>query len=311
MDGPLPDLPAVDPHAPASEQAVSGSPAPDSAAPVSMAAGAAPTPARPPRVWPVFVALGAAVVVLSFGAGIILAVKLATSPAPRSAPDLDLGTLEGIIAVTEVVFIAAALIAARPFTPARLGLGRGRTTVGAAIAGVVGVVALSHLLYGVITLFGLGKYGNTMPWIGSRAAEAQGSRLVQMVLVVALLAGFAEELFFRGFMQRRLAARWPPWVAIAVTALCFAAVHADAAQSPLAFGLGLWLGYISYRNDSIWPAVLGHICNNAAATLGTRAHLPIGLPASLAVALIAFAAAAAYVIKSPVGSRRCQVARAA
>ena len=83
---------------------------------------------------------------------------------------------------------------------------------------------------------------------------------------VGLLAPVCEELVFRGAVLRALL-RWTSrhWVAIAISALFFALVHANPAQMPHAFIIGLLLGWLYYRTDSIVPGVVYHWINNSVA----------------------------------------------
>ena len=85
-------------------------------------------------------------------------------------------------------------------------------------------------------------------------------------LSIGLLAPLAEELVFRGAILRSLL-RWTkqPWVAIAISAIFFAAAHLNPAQLPHAFLVGLLLGWMYYRTDSIVPCVVYHWVNNTVA----------------------------------------------
>ena len=86
-------------------------------------------------------------------------------------------------------------------------------------------------------------------------------------LVVGLMAPLAEEVVFRGAVLRALL-RWKenkPWLAIAVSALLFSAVHMNPAQLPHTFLVGLLLGWMYYRTDSIVPGVVYHWVNNTVA----------------------------------------------
>ena len=84
--------------------------------------------------------------------------------------------------------------------------------------------------------------------------------------VVGLMAPLAEELVFRGAVLRALL-RWKsnPWVGIAISAMLFALVHMNPAQMPHAFLIGLLLGWMYYRTDSIIPGVVYHWVNNTVA----------------------------------------------
>ena len=84
--------------------------------------------------------------------------------------------------------------------------------------------------------------------------------------VVGLLAPVCEELVFRGAVLRALLG-WARhhWVAIGVSALLFAVAHANPAQMPHAFAVGLLLGWFYYRTHSVVPGVVFHWVNNSAA----------------------------------------------
>ena len=83
---------------------------------------------------------------------------------------------------------------------------------------------------------------------------------------IGLLAPVCEELVFRGAVLRALL-RWTPrhWLAIAISALLFALIHANPIQMPHAFLVGLLLGWLYYRTDSIVPGIVYHWVNNSIA----------------------------------------------
>ena len=85
-------------------------------------------------------------------------------------------------------------------------------------------------------------------------------------IAIGLLAPLAEEMVFRGAILRSLL-RWKqnPWVGIAISALLFAVVHMNPAQMPHAFLIGLLLGWMYWRTDSIVPGVVYHWVNNTVA----------------------------------------------
>lgn len=86
-------------------------------------------------------------------------------------------------------------------------------------------------------------------------------------LVVGLLAPVSEELVFRGAVLRVLL-QWRPaghWLAIAISALLFALIHVNPAQMPHAFAVGLLLGWLYYRTDSVIPGIVYHWINNSIA----------------------------------------------
>jgi hypothetical protein len=85
-------------------------------------------------------------------------------------------------------------------------------------------------------------------------------------VTVGLLVPIAEELVFRGAVLRellRLCSRH--WTAILLSALIFALIHGNPAQMPHAFVMGLLLGWMYWRTDSILPGVVFHWVNNSVA----------------------------------------------
>lgn len=86
-------------------------------------------------------------------------------------------------------------------------------------------------------------------------------------LSVGLLAPLSEELVLRGAVLRSLlhSPKLSPWAAIAISAVFFALIHFNPAQMPHAFAIGLLLGWMYYRTDSILPGVAFHWVNNTIA----------------------------------------------
>lgn len=84
--------------------------------------------------------------------------------------------------------------------------------------------------------------------------------------VIGLMAPLVEELVFRGAILRALL-RWKsnPWIGIVISAIMFSAIHMNPAQMPHAFLIGILLGWMYYRTDSIVPGVVYHWVNNTIA----------------------------------------------
>lgn len=90
--------------------------------------------------------------------------------------------------------------------------------------------------------------------------------LVMTVLLVGLLAGFSEELFFRGMIQRLLiTSRVNPHIAIWATAVVFSAIHMQFYGFFPRMLLGAYFGYVMWWSRSLWTAVFAHCFNNVIA----------------------------------------------
>jgi membrane protease YdiL (CAAX protease family) len=99
-------------------------------------------------------------------------------------------------------------------------------------------------------------------------SQASLPMAVAWTLVIALLPGLGEELFYRGLLQPAFARRLAPWAAILLTSVLFALMHVDPPAMGLAFVLGLWLGVLAWRTGSVLLAVATHMLVNGGWNLG-------------------------------------------
>jgi len=82
-------------------------------------------------------------------------------------------------------------------------------------------------------------------------------------LVIAVLPGIGEELFFRGLLQtsvQKLTRN--PHIAIWLTGFLFSAFHLQLYGLVPRFLLGVLFGYIFYWSGSLWLSVWAHFLNN-------------------------------------------------
>ncbi|HPG84882.1 MAG TPA: type II CAAX endopeptidase family protein [bacterium] len=86
-----------------------------------------------------------------------------------------------------------------------------------------------------------------------------------------IVAAIAEEMLFRGLIQRSLERMHDIATAIALSAIIFAMFHFNIWWMIQITLLGLVLGYIAWRSDSIWPAILIHGFNNLLSILAANA----------------------------------------
>jgi membrane protease YdiL (CAAX protease family) len=99
-------------------------------------------------------------------------------------------------------------------------------------------------------------------------------------LVWSAMAGFSEEITFRGYLQTRFEAAWGTWAGYVVTVLVFALAHfpssyvlysgnvLDALLSSLGrVGLGVLLGFYYIRSRNVVPGAISHTFYNWALVL--------------------------------------------
>ena len=223
--------------------------------------------ARPIRVWPVFAwYIGAFFVCMAAQIPVLIAIvvmDMAAGKGPQTAESLF---------QTPLRFVAIAL-------PAQLGLlalwwivstygdprARAFRAIGATSLSVASYVCFLAATIAVLWLGAL--LGEAAMLVFGDWEEDMFARMYEnmtwgggivLVLFIALAPGFTEEFFFRGYMQRRLLARWSPAVAIPVVAILFAAFHGTPVWAITVLPLGFWFGILAWRTGSLWPGILCH-----------------------------------------------------
>lgn len=169
-------------------------------------------------------------------------------------PGVYAGSAVTLVVLTTLALILGALgpgleaMGLAPGEPTALALATGR------LAGVTVVLLLIFLL--VAKLAGIDESPILADLLPRNAHERR------LFAGLALLAGFGEEVVFRGFLLAVLTPAFgDPWTALAVSSLAFGVLHVY--QGP--FGilrtstLGAVLGASVIVDGSLWPAVMVHI----------------------------------------------------
>ncbi len=222
-------------------------------------------------MWVVFATYVAAVAGIFAVSGVaIIALVSAYPDVPeqtllRSLPAL----LAGSVAASTALLLTIVLVV-RPLEPNTLRLRPGWESGRALGVMVIGILALGQALDSATALAGLDDR-SAMATIRRVLQQAAGADLFGAVVVIGVVAGTAEEIFFRGYMQTRLRRRWRAPAAIAATSLCFSILHVDPSgiHVALAFALSLYLGFVAELTGSVLPAVVCHVVNNIVYTLQT------------------------------------------
>jgi membrane protease YdiL (CAAX protease family) len=97
--------------------------------------------------------------------------------------------------------------------------------------------------------------------------------LLELALIAAL-AGFGEEMLFRGVLQTNLADLWNPWLALAVASTAFGLLHLITPIYALLAGLiGAYLGYLLILGDNLLLPISVHsLYDFVALTFLVRRH---------------------------------------
>lgn len=98
-------------------------------------------------------------------------------------------------------------------------------------------------------------------WI--RALMADRSALLVLMPWLVLFGPVSEEVFFRGYVFRRLFSSAGPGAAYAVSALLFAVIHWHPVGLPMYAVIGLVFCWVYRRTGNLWAPVVGHVVYNA------------------------------------------------
>lgn len=88
--------------------------------------------------------------------------------------------------------------------------------------------------------------------------------LVYNLLLIAVIPAIAEEMFFRGVLQRlfiKMSKR--AWIGILIAAVVFSLMHGEMLGFFPRIALGIVLGLIYYYSGNLWYAIGAHFFNNA------------------------------------------------
>ena len=97
----------------------------------------------------------------------------------------------------------------------------------------------------------------------------QDNNLWFIIFVVGILPGICEEVMFRGFILSALRKKGL-WYGIILSAVLFGAFHLDPFRFIPVTLLGIWLGYLAVKTNSLYVPILAHFSQNSLAILITN-----------------------------------------
>lgn len=239
-------------------------------------------PVQPrPRVpaWPALLSYLCAFVLVVVGDSVLLgAHRFATS----------VGLVIAVAATNAAILLLVALVAGtlQGGVRGRLRIGASRASAAGVVAASAGTIGLSVAGGALSELLGVGHRG-VLEMLETALRGADPATLAVAVGAIAVAPGIGEETFFRGLMQTRLVASLGRWPAIVVASLAFGLLHLDAVQSPLAFVIGLFLGWCAEQLDGVRPTIVAHATNNAVSIFLTTVGAGAGGQRAVQVASVA------------------------
>jgi membrane protease YdiL (CAAX protease family) len=97
---------------------------------------------------------------------------------------------------------------------------------------------------------------------------------VLLILSAVILAAVVEEAIFRGFLQQTIEKHINVTQAVIYASLAWAIIHMNPYIAVQIFLFGFFLGYITWRAESIIPAVICHAINNTMALIYFNINIP-------------------------------------
>jgi membrane protease YdiL (CAAX protease family) len=129
----------------------------------------------------------------------------------------------------------------------------------------IGIGIISALVLYLVFLVGNAAASKLFSFAQSQINDIYDLRTQSNPLIVGILLllviGPGEEIFWRGFIQQKLAHKQGPLKGFLTAALIYAAVHLWAFNLILfitAFICGLFWGFIYMRYRSVWPGIISH-----------------------------------------------------
>lgn len=89
----------------------------------------------------------------------------------------------------------------------------------------------------------------------------EGSTLA-IIISTMVMAPLIEELIFRGLMLSRLRKAMPDWAAVLICALMFGLAHGQILWMTYTFALGVVMGLVAVKSESIIPSLVLHMVFN-------------------------------------------------
>ena len=88
-----------------------------------------------------------------------------------------------------------------------------------------------------------------------------------LILGTVIIAAFGEELLFRGFLQVTLEKKGDVTRAVILASLSWTLIHANPFWAVQIFIMGVIIGFLAWRTDSVFPGIIVHAINNFLALL--------------------------------------------
>ena len=151
----------------------------------------------------------------------------------------------------------------------------GRFYINTVIMGVSTAFAIA-LVLGLVEMSGI------IPdsWVQAQNdtySDVNAASPLMKFLSVGLMAPIVEEILFRGLILGTLKKNMHPWIAILLSALLFGVAHGTPIGIIYATGLGILMGWLFVKFNSILPVMVFHIAYNCTVAYSEGISLPVAI----------------------------------
>lgn len=112
-------------------------------------------------------------------------------------------------------------------------------------------------------MLGIQLEPQTILYLISDDSNFTSTQFKVIIMFVAVLGPFFEEVFFRGFLYRALKRHFGFWVGLIINAFIFSLIHWNIQVFLPIFGLGIVLALLVERTGSLIPSIIMHILVNS------------------------------------------------
>lgn len=252
---------------------------------VSQTSPASPTRFNPDAFRPGALGLAVLLIIVVFGAGIVVAAAVLLSQAAahglslfdvqRAAASGKLPpymimpqiVIQGIMDIVVAVVLLAMLPRWSKRSLAQLGFVRpSRNVVLIALAGTIAMFSLADGLSSLIARLLHSSHEQVAIQMIKQIMHSPGQKVV-VILLTVVVAPICEEIIFRVFVFNAALRYTGFWPAAVISGLLFGAAHLDKiAFLPLALG-GIVLCYVYYRTGNAYASMISHAGFNAVPTI--------------------------------------------
>ncbi len=139
---------------------------------------------------------------------------------------------------------------------------------------LVGIFSLQQMLQVYLVFQGKIPLPDELEKIINELREAMDQALLNLlgsnsvpeflavVVIIAVIPGVVEEIAFRGLIQGSFERGLGPARGIVITGIIFGAYHLNPFSMVPLVALGIYLGFLAYRANSVWVSVAAHAFNN-------------------------------------------------